>query len=155
MKLRFLWIGETKNSGLKQEEEKYLARVRRHLGVERLCVAETRKSDPRQVDSRLKKEAELLDRKLGDTDFLVVLDESGQQMTSAEWAGFLGDRLSRGETVAFVVGGYLGLPDSLKRKADKVLSLSRMTLPHELARVVLLEQVYRAIAILRGLPYHK
>lgn len=155
MKLRFLWIGATKNSGLKQEEEKYLTRVARHLGVERLSIAELRKSDPRQVDSQLEKEAELLGKKLVDTDFLVALDESGEQMSSAEWARFLNDRLNRGDTVAFVVGGHLGLPDSLKQKADKVLSLSRMTLPHELARVVLLEQVYRAIAILRGLPYHK
>jgi 23S rRNA (pseudouridine1915-N3)-methyltransferase len=77
-------------------------------------------------------------------------------MTSRQFAGFLERLLNRGVSeTTFLIGGYLGIPEELKTKAEKTMSLSRLTLPHELARVVLLEQTYRAATILKGMPYHK
>ena len=156
MKLRFLWIGETKDSSLKQMERKYLKRLGRHFPTERSFVSELRKSDPRQASAQMEKEAALLEKKLNRRAFLVVLDERGQSMSSLELAAFLEDRLGRGEPeLTFLAGGFGGTPRRLIERADKLLALSRMTLPHELARVVLLEQVYRAATISKGLPYHK
>jgi len=87
---------------------------------------------------------------------LVVLDETGKNHSSRELAAWLEKSLAGGsQELAFVVGGYQGIPEELKNKADKILSLSRMTFPHEIARTLLLEQVYRAISINMNLPYHK
>ena len=87
---------------------------------------------------------------------LYVLDERGQQPTSREFAGQLQKRMVRGDSsFAFVIGGALGLDERVRKAAASTLALSKMTLPHELARVMLFEQLYRAMTIHRGEPYHK
>ena len=86
----------------------------------------------------------------------VALDERGRQMTSAEFAALIRDRMNQGASgMVFWIGGAEGLGDHVRAKADWALSLSSMTMPHRLVRVVFLEQLYRAVTILRGLPYHK
>jgi 23S rRNA (pseudouridine1915-N3)-methyltransferase len=88
-------------------------------------------------------------------DYVVVLDERGTQLSSDEFARLVERVLEeRHRRIVFVVGGAYGIGERLRRRADTVLSLGRMTLPHELARVVLCEQLYRALTILRGEPYH-
>ena len=77
-------------------------------------------------------------------------------MKSTEFSSFLGDMLSRPvDRLTFVAGGFLGIPEGILEESDLKLALSRLTLPHELARIVLLEQVYRALTILKGMSYHK
>ena len=88
-------------------------------------------------------------------DWLVALDERGLSWSSPELAGFLGKAQQAGADLLFVVGGDEGLSSAVREKAQVTLALSKMTLPHRLARVVLLEQVYRAFTLLRGEPYHK
>ena len=86
---------------------------------------------------------------------LVALDERGKHLSSVDFAKWLGKQQDAARDVAFVIGGDEGLAEAVRAKAGLVLSLSAMTLPHRLARLVLLEQVYRAFSILRGEPYHK
>lgn len=85
----------------------------------------------------------------------VVLDERGTQVTTRELAGWLQDWMAEGVTPAFVIGGADGLDDSIKARAGKLMGLSKLTLPHALARVMLAEQVYRAACIIKGHPYHR
>lgn len=85
---------------------------------------------------------------------LWVLDETGKQMASKEFAEEIGKVRDRGEPVTFVIGGAYGLTDKVRSSAHKVISLSSMTLPHELCRIVFLEQLYRASEILKGSGYH-
>lgn len=85
---------------------------------------------------------------------LWVLDETGKHMTSQEFAAEVGKVRDRGEPVTFVIGGAYGLTDKVRSSARKVISLSSMTLPHELCRIVFLEQLYRAMEILKGSGYH-
>ena len=85
----------------------------------------------------------------------MVLDERGTEETSEAFAKRVGRWLERGQDVALVVGGADGLADAVRVRADETIALSRMTLPHRLARVVVVEQLYRALTILRGEPYHK
>lgn len=85
----------------------------------------------------------------------VVLDERGSQVTTRELAGWLQDWMAEGVTPAFVIGGADGLDDSIKARAGKLMGLSKLTLPHALARVMLAEQVYRAACIIKGHPYHR
>jgi 23S rRNA (pseudouridine1915-N3)-methyltransferase len=119
-------------------------------------VPELRKSDPRSQAAQLAKEALTIRERVPANSFLVVLDQAGKSFTSEGFARFFGERLSRSTTgLTFVVGGHLGLSQRLIGEADLRLSLSEMTFPHELARVILLEQVYRGLSILKGLPYHR
>ncbi len=156
MRLKFLWVGETKDASFARAEEKYLRRIRRFVPCSLSTVAEVRKVDPRARAASRKREAELLRNKVGREGLLVVLDEGGRQLSSVELAEFLRDWMNRSvPEVTFLIGGYLGIPEGLGARARLKLALGRMTLPHELARVVLLEQVYRALTIVRGLPYHK
>lgn len=92
---------------------------------------------------------------MGPTDIVVCLDEHGRNMTSRDFAGFI-ERLTENatRTPCFVIGGAFGLDKSVLQRAEHKLALGPMTFPHEMARVVLLEQLYRADAILRGAPYH-
>ncbi|MFN8001311.1 MAG: 23S rRNA (pseudouridine(1915)-N(3))-methyltransferase RlmH, partial [Acidobacteriota bacterium] len=89
-------------------------------------------------------------------DFVILLDERGRALTSTELADLLGkQQLSGVKRLALVIGGFAGVSNEVKQRAHFQLSLSRMTLTHELARVVLTEQIYRAFTLLAGLPYHK
>ncbi len=93
--------------------------------------------------------------KLGPRDVLVALDERGKSLSSVEFAKWLSQQQMQGRDVAFAIGGDEGLSEKVRAKATLVLSLSAMTMPHRLVRLVLLEQVYRAVTIIRGEPYHK
>lgn len=121
-----------------------------------MTVPEARRTDSRQVHAQVKREARSIERKLQPETYLIALDEKGQEMTSQQLSDFLKDLLDRGlQEITFVAGGAFGLPSAIRCRADKTLALSRMTLSHEMARSLLLEQVYRAITIWKGLPYHK
>lgn len=85
----------------------------------------------------------------------VVLDERGTQVTTRELASWLQDWMAEGLSPAFVIGGADGLDDAVKARAGKLMGLSKLTLPHALARVVLTEQLYRAVCIIKGHPYHR
>lgn len=156
MRVRFLWIGETKDSYLASLESRFLERIRHFVPADRLAVAELKKNDPRTRAAQLAKEARKVREKLPAKGFLVVLDERGQEYASEELARLLDLKINQGGgPLTFLAGGYSGLSPELLRSADLRLSLSKLTFPHELARVILLEQVYRAMSIIKGLPYHR
>ena len=100
-------------------------------------------------------EGEAILAKLSARDVLVALDERGKAMTSVELSAFVAKQQAQGRDLAFAIGGDDGLSDAVRAKAGLVLALSAMTLPHRLARLVLMEQLYRAFTILRGEPYHR
>ena len=144
MKRTIAWIGKTKNPAIQSLTDDYLKRLKQYSEVEGMS---------------LKDEAALL--KLCGRDgratrrWLVLLDSKGKQISSEELAEFLRQHQQRNPSpLAFAVGPADGFSEELRGKADLVLSLGKMTLAHELARVVLLEQVYRAFTILKGHPYH-
>ena len=148
MRLVVGWIqqrpGKDKMPGVTSLTEDYATRIGRYGPVETLELAD---------EAALLKQ---LEAKSGRTPpFLVLLDARGQQMTSESLAEFFADHQMRGtQTLLFAVGGPDGFMPEARRKARLLLSLGKMTLPHELARVILLEQIYRAFTILKGHPYH-
>jgi 23S rRNA (pseudouridine1915-N3)-methyltransferase len=144
VKLTIAWIGKTKNPAIQSLTDEYLKRL--------LQYAETE-------GTTLKDEAALL--KLCGRDAhsarrrLVILDSRGKQLSSEELAEFIRAHQDRNPApLVFAIGPADGFTDELRRQADFTLSLGKMTLAHELARVVLLEQTYRAFTILKGHPYH-
>ncbi len=137
-------------------EDKYLKRIEQHLPVRKTMVPDFKKSDPHQQAAQSEREAQHIERHLSPKTYLAVLDSLGEEWTSQQLASFLADLMNRGiSEVTFLVGSHLGIPQRIKDLADLKLSLTKLTLPHELARVVLLEQIYRAATIINGLPYHK
>ncbi len=156
MKLKFIWIGATKSPSYRHLEADYLSRIEKYCSAAILTVREGKKTDPRQTQRQLKLEASRVEKALSGVSVVVCLDEEGRHRSSRElsdWLSGLGGQGNR--EVGFVVGGHFGLPSAVRSLADETVSLGRMTLPHELARVVLLEQVFRAFCIQNRVPYHR
>jgi len=155
MKLRFIWVGKTKSAPIKQLLGEYLDRIRKFAVVE---VTELRdRSDSGAGAIRIiENESEDIISRTASVPFLVVLDERGRELSSRGMAELLEKhRLMGTKEMGFVIGGPNGLGESIRERANYVLALSRMTFTHELARVLLAEQVYRAFAIIHDLPYQK
>lgn len=155
MRLRFLWPGRTKNPDFRGLQGFYEARIRSLAAVEIIETREARGLEEKHAGKIMDIEARGLEKYL-DGAYVVCLDDHGKEMTSDELARFLRGRdRESGKPLVFVVGGFLGLADRIRDRADRTMSLSRMTFSHELARVVLLEQVYRALTVVGGRHYAK
>jgi 23S rRNA (pseudouridine1915-N3)-methyltransferase len=147
MKIKVAWIGKTKEPAIQALTDEYLKRISRYAPVEGVS---------------LRDEADLLAKFGGGAkgassakSTLVLMDSRGKEFSSEQFARFLGDYQDRNPLpLVFAVGGADGFSDAARSAAQNVISLGKMTLAHELARVVLLEQVYRAFTILKGHPYH-
>ena len=145
MKLKIAWIGKTREPAIASLTDEYLKRISRYAQVEGVA---------------LRDEADLLAKcgaatKPGPKSTLVLMDSRGKEFTSEQFAKFLGDYQDRNPLpLVLAIGGADGFSEQAKSAAQNVISLGKMTLAHELARVVLLEQVYRAFTILKGHPYH-
>jgi 23S rRNA (pseudouridine1915-N3)-methyltransferase len=154
MRIHVIAVGAMREPHFRDAAAEYLKRLKPYADVRVTEVADRDLSrDPARA---VAEEGRGVLRALPAKAWVVALDPAGGERTSEELAGWLGDRMNRGDsTIAFVLGGADGLSDEVLAFAGERLSLSRMTLPHQLARVVLLEQVYRAFRIMRGEPYHR
>lgn len=152
MKIAVMAFGKLRSKELSAVAAEYLKRLSRYSPAE---VVELRDERGEDAASR-RKEAGHLAAALKPGDFVVLLDERGRQLSSPELGAMINDRARAGswKRLVFVIGGPYGFDDEARARANFTLSLSRMTLPHELARVMLLEQLYRAWTILRGEKYH-
>lgn len=153
MRIRIVAVGRDRSGLYVPAVEEYARRIARHVRFEVVEVPEARRhaGTPRARDE----EGEALLARLGPRERLVALDERGVEETSLAFARRVERWLAAGLDVALVVGGADGLSEAVRERAAETLALSRMTLAHRLARLVLAEQLYRAITILRGEPYHK
>ncbi|MEJ2108810.1 MAG: 23S rRNA (pseudouridine(1915)-N(3))-methyltransferase RlmH [Acidobacteriota bacterium] len=156
MRLRFLWVGKTKSAPIKSMVEDYLGRMQHFMPCEVLEARDPSRKRSLKADARIESEAGELEKHLLPSGRLVALDETGRQFSSSAFSEWFESEMNRGSrSVTFVVGGPDGLDRTISGKADLVLSMGKMTWTHEMCRALLLEQVYRAICILRGIPYHK
>jgi 23S rRNA (pseudouridine1915-N3)-methyltransferase len=156
LKLKFIMVDKTRSPFLKEGEGFYLDRIKRYSQAEWIEVRPTRIVKGISDEEVKKAEGHAILQKIAPGDFLIALDKSGRQYSSEELAEWL-KKLSldiRG-SVAFTIGGPVGLSAEIVQKAGAVMSLSKMTLTHEMSRIVLLEQVYRAFTIINGEKYHK
>ena len=153
MRLRIAAVGRLKEAHWRAAAEEYLKRLRPYATVE---VAEVTDRDISYDALRaMSAEGSDLLRAIPESSYVVALDLSGRESTSEELSAHLARLMVDGRSdVTFVIGGSAGLAPAVLQRADERLALSRMTLPHQLARVVLLEQLYRAFRIMRNEPYH-
>ena len=156
MKIRVIQAGSQADAELAAVAERYLGRIRHFFPIEVVSVAPERRRQNLDDGSIMRAQSASLVSAIPDRGYVVVLDERGETLDSLKFARWL-ERLTIDSPhgINFVVGGDLGLDDSVRARADKLLSLSAMTLPHQMARVVLLEQIYRACTLMRNISYHK
>ncbi len=156
MRIRFLFVGKSDDAEYARGIARYVARIARFVPADVAVVrAETPGGKP-DAARILKAEGGRLAAALKPRDLLVLCDERGPERTSAEFARDLGRWLDESPSaVVFAAGGAFGLDPALRSRARAILPLSRMTLPHQLARLVLAEQVYRAVATLKNVAYPK
>lgn len=151
LKLTVLSVGKDRSGLFAPGVEEYAGRLQHYAKTELKELPEAKKSGAQAKAE----EGEALLAKLGPKDVLVAMDERGKTLSTAELATWVGKQQQSGRDLAFVIGGDDGLSDEVRARAGLVLSLSRFTLPHRLARLVLLEQLYRVFTVLRGESYHR
>ena len=155
MKLRVISIGKVRQHFVLEGEAEYRKRLAPHLRLEILELDNEKHSslpEPQIID----RDSDLLLSKIKKDGVLVVLDTGGKQLSSEKLASYIQKEMLHGTSlINFAIGGALGLNGAVKARADLLLSLSSFTFTYQLARLVLIEQLYRATTIIRGLPYHR
>jgi len=146
--------GRTSCAYLKKGEDDYLKRLSRYAEIGLRPVKAGRSSDGSDR-SLLESEAREILKKIRPQSLVVVLDQRGREATSEEFAAMVDRWRHDGRPVSVVIGGHLGLAEAVRERADVVVAISRMTFTHEMARLFVLEQIYRAFTILAGSEYHK
>ena len=155
MRLVFIFMGKTKERFVQEGIGKYLRYLKPYVDIELRDLKEEKIRDLGEAPLVRKREADKILKAVPAGAFLCALDERGHEFTSHEFAQFLNNQLESGvREMAFVTGGAMGLDESITERANKVVALSRWTFTHEMARLVLLEQLYRAFTIIKGKTYH-
>lgn len=143
--IKIICVGKIKESFYRDAILEYLKRMSKYHKVEIVEV----------MDSTMKQEKELILKKIVSKDYVITLEIEGKQVSSVEFADMLDKTLINHSNITFIIGGSDGLDDEIKSLSDYKLSFSKMTFPHQLFRVILLEQVYRAFKIIHNESYHK
>lgn len=157
MTIKLLCVGKTREKYLRLALEEYLRRLRHYVPVEYKEIKAEKRKKTENDEQTKQRECERISQALSPQSVVVVLDERGRQYSSSEFSQFISRYQDRGnvKTLTFVTGGATGFSETFLKDADNVVSLSKMTFPHQLCRLILVEQLYRAYTILAGEPYHK
>ena len=159
MKITILTVGKIKEKYLKDAIAEYAKRLSRYCKLEIVEVADekTRENASQVLETQIRdKEAERLMKYIREDAYVITLEIKGKQLTSEELSEKINQLGIQGKShIIFVIGGSIGLGDEILKRSDYALSFSKMTFPHQLMRVILLEQIYRSYRIINGEPYHK
>ena len=150
MKFRFVWVGKTRNKNYLALQDEYLQRLSHFVKCETVEIRDSASHEGKEIEGK-----RILE-KLNQTPFVCLLDVTGRKISSPELAKEIEKWQNAGtKEISFVIGGADGISREVAETAHTVLSLSVRTFPHEMARVVMLEQLYRAFTIIKGFPYQK
>ncbi|MDS1031601.1 23S rRNA (pseudouridine(1915)-N(3))-methyltransferase RlmH [Porphyromonadaceae sp. NP-X] len=155
MKFVLINIGKTIDIHLSSLQEQYQNRLKHYLSFEVVNIPELKNTKNLSASEQAAKESESILKKLEVGDNVILLDERGTVFSSLEFADFLSKKMhSSNKRIVFVTGGAYGFSEELYRRANDMVSLSRMTFSHQMVRLIFVEQLYRAMTILKGEPYH-
>lgn len=143
--IKIICVGKVKESFYREAIDEYVKRMSKYHKLEIVEVQ----------DSNIKAEKDLILKKLDKKDFIITLEIEGNQISSVEFSTLIDRTLMNNSNITFVIGGSDGLDDEIKALANYKLSFSKMTFPHQLFRIILLEQIYRAFKIMHNESYHK
>ena len=156
MKLAILWVGKTSTDYINKAIDTYVQRIGHYMPIEIIEVPDVKNAKNMDTAQLRQKEGELIIKQLRPDDYIVFLDDKGKQMSSTEFAYWI-DKTNMNSSIkrlVFVIGGAYGFSLDAYKQAKSFLSISKMTFSHQIIRPILVEQIYRAMTILRGEPYH-
>lgn len=154
MKITLLVVGKTTSVQIESLIQEYLKRLTHYIPFVLQVIPELKNTKALTPEQQKLAEGELILRAINSTTDLVLLDEHGKEFRSVEFADYVQKRMSSGRDVVFVVGGPYGFSEAVYQRANGKISLSKMTFSHQMVRLFFVEQLYRAMTILRGEPYH-
>lgn len=155
MKICLLVIGKTDAAYVRAGIEEYEKRLTRYVSYEMKVLPDVKNAKSMSEQVQKEKEAALLLEQLQATDMVILLDENGRQHSSVEYSDFLAQKMLNGtKRLVFVIGGPYGFAQEVYQRANDKISLSKMTFSHQMVRIIFVEQLYRAMTIMRGEPYH-
>jgi 23S rRNA (pseudouridine1915-N3)-methyltransferase len=154
MKITVIQVGKTKFPYLQEGINDYQGRLRHYTGFEEITLPDIKNAKNLSPAELSKKEGELILRAAGRSAWMVLLDERGIQRNSVAFAEFISRNMNYGRDIVFVIGGAYGFSNEVYERANEKISLSGMTFSHQLVRLIFAEQLYRAMTIIRGEPYH-
>lgn len=158
IKITVIALSSLKEKYLREAAAEYIKRLGAYCDLKIIELNPVRlpeKASSAEIEAALSREAELINKKIPTGDFIVPLCIEGKQLSSQEFSGIMKEQMNVGRGITFIIGSSFGLAEVIKRRADLKLSFSKMTFPHQLFRVMLLEQIYRAFKISSGGAYHK
>ena len=155
MKIILLTVGKTTNSHLIKLQEEYQNRLKFYIPFESIVIPELKNTKNLSISEQIEKEADLIFKQFENNDEIILLDDKGKQYTSVGFSEFISKKiLASYKRMIFVVGGPYGFSERVYQKAKAKVSLSTMTFSHQMIRLIFVEQLYRAMTILKGEPYH-
>jgi 23S rRNA (pseudouridine1915-N3)-methyltransferase len=155
MKIKLICIGKTGKSFLVEGEQTYLNRLKHYLPLEKVEIPDLKNAKKLSKDQIKVEEGKLILDKTNTADHILLLDENGKTFSSEKFAVFIEKQFHiAGKTIVFVIGGAYGFSDEIYSRANGQISISSMTFSHQMIRMIFLEQLYRAMTILKGEPYH-
>lgn len=155
MRITLLTIGKTDEKFMKEGIDKYLKRLKHYISFSVVELPELKNTKSLSEEQQKSKEAEMVFKQISATDHLVLLDEHGDTLSSVEFSEFINKRALRSvQHVVFVIGGPYGFDASVYNRANGKIALSEMTFSHQMVRLFFVEQLYRALTIIKGEPYH-
>lgn len=155
MNIKLLAIGKTDNKNLQALIEEYTKRLGFYIKFDLDIIPDIKNAKNLSESEQKIKEGQLILNKLSPTDYLILLDENGKEFSSIGFSEFLQKKMNSGlKTIVFVIGGPYGFSDEVYQKAEGKVSLSQMTFSHQMIRLFVIEQIYRAYTILNNEPYH-
>lgn len=155
MKIKLLAIGKTDDKNLQVLIDKYQQRLKHYIGFELEIIPDLKNTKNLSIAQQKEKEGELLLKKTNNSDFVVVLDDKGKTYTSKQFSQYFQKKMNSGsKQLVFVIGGPYGFSEQVYQRANEKISLSAMTFSHQMIRLFVVEQIYRAFTILKNEPYH-
>ncbi len=155
MKIKVIVVGKTLKGFIGQGVEEYLNRLKHYLRVDLIVIPDVKTGKSLPVEQLMRKEEELILSEIANGSEVFLLDEQGREYTSVELASIVEEKMVAGtKELTLIIGGAYGVTKAVKSKANGVIALSKLTFSHQMVRVILLEQLYRAMTIIRGEPYH-
>jgi 23S rRNA (pseudouridine1915-N3)-methyltransferase len=155
MKIALLQTGKTTDKNISELVDLYTNRIKKYTAFEIITLPELKNTKNMPVQEQKNREATKIFQSVSEDDYIILLDEKGKELRTIEFSGTL-EKLFflPKKRIVFVIGGPWGFSDSVYAKADYKMSLSKMTFPHQLVRLLFLEQLYRVFTIIKGEPYH-
>lgn len=153
MDIKLIVVGKIKESYLNEAIKEYVKRIK---PMANLNIIELKECTYNESVKNLKEEAKLILNNISDNDFVITLEINGRELTSVELSEYISKHyLYNNKVLTFIIGSSDGMDDSVKARSNYKLSFSKMTFPHQLIRVIFLEQLYRALSIINNMKYHK